>query len=125
MDVREAMALSALGLITSGELVEVGTKALSSGIDSPTVCRLAGLVSCDYDQAKDLFESFVQECGYVEFDLREAAIVSILPIAKKLASGQVCPMDAANTFQRICSAAGYPDELLPLGGCRETPKFSQ
>lgn len=94
-DLREAAALLAMGLLPTELLPELAVDALLRGVDSPSLCILAGLGPRDVRDARDAFECAMAELGIDPLSAGEARWFLTYRKLRGVVAGQVSPALAA------------------------------
>ncbi len=115
VELKTAAAFYTLGLLTSEELVEIGTEALGHGVDTPAIRTLAGLADSEISEARLLFEQVVRDSGEDGLVLEQAALIAGSFVARRIVAREVSPRSGAKEIEAIYSASNYATELGSIG----------
>ena len=96
MDLDEALAESALGILRPERLPEICTDALVSGLVSPSLAALAGEPAAilDPDASRSLFSKAIRELSLSLPSRRQAADLLVKRAIGRALAGQLTPYDA-------------------------------
>jgi len=107
------LTLWALHRLPSEQLPEVATDWLVSGLDSPSLCELAGLGSTVMSEAGPLFERALAELKITVPSEDEALMSLARHYARQIVEGAMSPYDGARKiWWEVYNALEKPNELL-------------
>ena len=100
-----------LGVLQSDHLPQYATELLVAGVDTPSLCELAGLDLGPFDtrDAIDLLGAAIEEAG-----VRHSGATAVARAAQVLAVAELEPERSValtlRRFARLAVRAGYPDD---------------
>lgn len=107
-------ALFAFDLHIREKLPELAADLLESGIDSPALRRLAGLIGPELDEANEWFERALHELGRPRLSKPEAARRLAVDLAQGVLEGRVSKREAARLGAQLACAMNYDKAFMPL-----------
>ncbi len=96
-----AAARVALDLLTLNDMARVGVMALEEGFDSSAIRRLAAVDDRDYQKVRSMFEQVLSELDVPMPDTREAAMILVRDIARRIIEGTTSAIHGANQIWDI------------------------
>ena len=90
-----AASKAAVGLLLSEDYSEVAMGALVDGCDSPALRILAGLMACEADEARELFDQVLVELNVSKPSKRDAVMHLARETAKRIVTGDTAPFEGA------------------------------
>jgi hypothetical protein len=98
---RLVAAKEMLGAIGADDLAAAATEALVEGVDTPSVVRLAGMTGADSDEVRAVFAAALRELGIGTPTRREALMMLITEVARRITEGTISPYDGATEIWRL------------------------
>lgn len=107
--------------VGSDRLIQAGLNALISGVESPSLAMLAGLLRSEEPEAPALFDQVLEELGLLfhpPADRRTAKWAMAHWVADQIVDGSLDPATGTHLiWADIAEDLGYPEELEPLIHC--------
>ncbi|MFG2369362.1 hypothetical protein ACGFY3_48695 [Streptomyces mirabilis] len=107
--------------VGSDRLIQAGLDALITGVESPSLAMLAGLLRSEEPEAPELFDQVLEELGFAfrpPADPRAAKWAMAHWIAGQIVDGSLDPATGTHLiWADIAYDLGYPEDLEPLVHC--------
>ena len=97
-----------LGIVPSEELKRAADQALDAGIDSPSLCELAGIIHSTMSEAGPLFEAALRELSVQAPSKEEAIWIVLSHWLTEISKGRLDPIDG---MARVMSEVYHPAKL--------------
>jgi hypothetical protein len=111
MDPEVLQAQWKLGRIRSKDVHIAATQLLESGVDSPAVVRLAGMVGATSWEIDPVIEEAFAEGGLPPVEERTARWRLAYETARQLVAGELSPRDGAMTLWQLATELDMPEPL--------------
>jgi hypothetical protein len=111
LDLRILQALWTLRRIRPEEVHVAATTLLESGVDTPAIARLAGMIHADFFEIEPVMARAFQEGGLGPIDERAARWRLAYESARQILEGEVTPLDGATSLWDLCNELGLPKPL--------------
>ena len=108
-DIRKAQALWLLGLLATTELPRVAVEALSQGIESPSLVRLAACYLTASEDIRHLFVSSLSEIGLPHMTKIDALRYYAKEVSAWILQSEVSPLEGARLIWRASLNSGERD----------------
>lgn len=105
----------ALKRIGPDEMPALAWDALESGLDGPSIRRLAALNNPSGWEADQILPPFMVEAGLKLITRREAAIRLVRHMARRILAEELDPVCHTRDFELLWIEADYPAELQDAG----------
>ena len=111
MSLRNLQAYWTLDRIAPERVHEAATALLGAGVETPAVVELAGMYHATYFQVGPVLERAVEEAGLGPMTREQALWRLAYEAARRIADGEVTPLDGATRLWHLCNDLGMPVAL--------------
>lgn len=115
LDRELAEAQLALNLVTPHEMPRLAWEALESGLDGPSIRRLAALVRPTWFEVEEVRAAAIKEMKIASITVAAAAYRLAIRRASEILDRRLDPLFYTREFERLWIRAGYSDRLTVLG----------
>ena len=98
-----------LGLVTSDDLPDIAIRAISSGIESGSILRLASLAKTESMEAVKLFDRGLMELGYKAITKVDALRIYATEVSRLILEERLSPLEGARLIWRAKLNSGNDD----------------
>ncbi len=111
MSLRTLQARWILERIAPERVRDAATDLLCSGVETPALVELAGMLHATYFQVGPVLEQAVAEAGLGPITREQALWRLAYETARQITGGSVRPLDGATTLWYLCNDLGMPESL--------------